>query len=196
MKNEWLNIQQNYNEQQRVLEEELTEKRLNKQQFEEKLAELKANVKAKEEYEARFKQQQEQRASSSREIEKLKFVLQETDKLTAEDRRRGQEIIKKFEEQQSAIRDQLNQNNISKEQFEEQNSVIETLRRKELETKDREIAEQREQLESRPAAETSDDEGTWFDYVAERVLRFGRGAKKRVDNFIQWVKAPANPSKT
>jgi len=70
---------------------------MDKQQFEEKLAQLKANVRAKGEYEARFRQQQEQRASSSREIEKLKFDVQEKEKLIAEDRRRGQEITKKYE---------------------------------------------------------------------------------------------------
>ncbi|KAF6041675.1 hypothetical protein EB796_000018 [Bugula neritina] len=85
---------ENYNEQQRVLEEERKERKMDKQQFEEKLAQLKANVRAKGEYEARFKQQQEQRASSSREIEKLKFDVQEKEKLIAEDRRRGQEITK------------------------------------------------------------------------------------------------------
>ncbi|KAF6028112.1 ATL1 [Bugula neritina] len=181
MKDGLQDIQQKHAEQQKVLERERKENKLNQQQFKEEIEKLaretEAKVKAeKDQYEARFKQQQEQQASSLEEIEKLKILVQEKEKLATEDRRKGQEITKKYEEQLKSLQDQLNQNKISQQQFEEQNSKLESLKKGEIEAKDEMIAQLRQELKSKTSKElvaiSDDDEKQWYTDVAEGLANF------------------------
>jgi len=187
MKDGLQDIQQKHAEQQKVLERERKENRLNQQQFKEEIEKLaretEAKVKAeKDQYEARFKQQQEQQASTLEEIEKLNILVREKEKLATESRRREQEIIRKQEEQLKFLQDQLNQNKISRQQFEEQNSKLESWKKKEIEAKDEVIAQLRQQLKSKTSKElvaiSDDDEKRWYTDIAEGFGKIGRGVVK------------------
>jgi len=99
---------QKHIEQQKVLKEKRKEKKLNQQQstenFEKPECETEAKVKALK--------------SLSEKIEKLNIDVLEKEKLATEDRRKGQEIAKKSEEQIKSLLDQMNQNEISRQQYE------------------------------------------------------------------------------
>ncbi|KAF6028873.1 hypothetical protein EB796_012815 [Bugula neritina] len=185
-------IQLKHTEQQKALEKERKENKLNQQQFKEEIEKLahetEAKVKAeKDEFEAKLKQQQEQQTSSAQEIEKLKMVLREKEELATESRRREQEIIKKQEEQLKFLQDQLNQNKISRQQFEEQNLKLESLKKKEIEAKDKEIATLKRQLSSKTSQEvveskTSLDNDDWVDDVAKGTMKLTVGVAKGIGN--------------
>ncbi|KAF6034849.1 ATL1 [Bugula neritina] len=152
--------------------------------------ETKIKVQAKhDEFETRVRHDQEQRASCEQEIEKLKIVLSEKEKLATEDRRERQEIAKRHEEKLKSLQDQLNQKMISQQQFEDMRLKIESLEKEEKESKNRETAELKRQLELKELQELkpktfSDDETTWVEDVAEGAKKLTYGAARGVGSAV------------
>jgi len=194
MKNGLEEIRLKYEEQQKVLEKEKEEKKLNQQQFKEEIEKLKQETKIKvqakhDEFETRVRHDQVQRASCKQEIEKLKIVLSEKEKLATEDRRERQEIAKRHEEKLKSLQDQLNQKMISQQQFEDMRLKIESLEKEEKESKNRETAELKRQLELKELQELkpktfSDDETTWVEDVAEGAKKLTYGAARGVGSAV------------
>jgi len=193
MKNRLEEIRLKHEEQQKVLEKEKKKKKLNQQQFKEEIEKLQQETEAKvqaehDEFEARVRHEHAQRASLLEEIEKLRIILLEKEKLATEDRRKRQEIAKKYEEQLKSLQDQLNQNMISQQQFEDMRLKMESLKKDEIESKNQETAELKRQLELKELQElvktSDDDEPSWTEDVGEGVAKFTYDVARGVGNAV------------
>jgi len=173
--------------QQIILEEKLKEKKLNQQQFEEEYAKLAREEKAQnDEYDAKQKHWEEQKASLLKESEKLAAIVQNKEILAIYRREARQAIEQRYEEKLKHLKDELRRNLISQQQFEEQNAKIKSWRADRIKSKDEEFEKLEERLESMELKELAElFEPTLVEVLKETVESLAKCAVKSVGKAIE-----------